>query len=105
MRAARINDQKEPPTESADRQRLSQTAGCRTAKSHLHLDPHRRVVAGLFPAPRLAVDACGLEPLRQRRAEQGVVDADAGVALERVPPIRPESVDPLVWTEMPDRVG
>src|SRR5947209_20626395 len=34
-----------------------------------------------------------------------MVDADAGVALERVPPVMPEGVDPLVGMEMADRVG
>ena len=34
-----------------------------------------------------------------------MVDADAGVALERVPPIVPEGVDPLVGMERAERVG
>src|SRR5205085_9901439 len=73
--------------------------------SHLHLDPHRRVIAGLLPATRFPVDAGGLELLRQRRAEQRMVDADARVARERVPPIVPEGVNALVRKEVPDRVG
>src|SRR3954467_12648142 len=34
-----------------------------------------------------------------------MIDADAGVALERVPPIVPEGVDPLIRMQMPDRVS
>ena len=55
------------------------------------------------PTPRSAVDAGGLSVAR--RAEQRVVDADAGVALEAVPPIMPEGVDALVGMERADRVG
>ncbi len=75
------------------------------AGSHFQLDPDRRVIAGLFPAARGPVDAGGRQLRRQRRAQQRMVDADAGVALERVPPVRPKSVDALVRVERADGVG
>src|SRR5438445_13328257 len=34
-----------------------------------------------------------------------MIDPDAGVALEGIAPVMPESVDPLVGMEVPDRVG
>src|SRR3954447_13073288 len=63
------------------------------------------MITGLVPAARLAVDTGGLERLRQRRAQQRMVDADAGVARERIPPIMPEGVDALVWVKVADGVG
>jgi hypothetical protein len=63
------------------------------------------VIAGLLPASRRTVDSGRLERFRQQRAEQRMVNADAGVALERVPPIMPEGVDPLVGMKLAQRVG
>src|SRR5437764_3893043 len=63
------------------------------------------MIAGLFPAARLAVDAGGLQLLSQRRGQQSMIDADAGVAGERIPPIMPEGVDPFVGKEVADGVG
>src|SRR5437868_4247284 len=57
--------------------------------SHLNLDPRRRMVAGLLPPSRAAVDAGGFQFLRERWAQQRMVDADASVALERITPVRP----------------
>ena len=58
------------------------------------LDPGRRVVAGLLPAAHVPVDAGGLQAAARRpRAQQQMVDAQAGVAGEGVPQIVPEGVD------------
>src|SRR4051794_13639901 len=80
-------------------------AARRRSASNLHLHPGRPMIAGLLPAARRAVDARAFERLRQCWAEQCMIDADAGVALKRVPPVVPESVDPLVGMEVADRVG
>src|SRR3954465_3026255 len=48
------------------------------------VDPGRRGVARPFAAAHLRVDARRLEPLRRRRVEQEMVDADAGIAREGV---------------------
>jgi len=58
------------------------------------------MIAGLLPAARIAVDSRRFEIFRERRTEQEVVDADSGVALERVPPVMPEGVDSLVRMEL-----
>ena len=63
------------------------------------------MVAGLFPAAGVGVDAGGFEPPGRDRVEQQVVDADAGVAGEGVAPIIPEGEDRLVGMEMADGVG
>src|SRR4051812_25825423 len=78
---------------------------CRLARSaSLELDPGRRVVAGALAAADVAVHAGAFQPRRRRRVEQEMVDADAGVAGEGVPPIIPEGVDALVRMERTDRV-
>src|SRR6059058_6040058 len=72
---------------------------------NLNFYPDRRVITGLFPGPGRPVDASALKLIRQAGAQQRVIDADAGVALERVPPIVLEGVDALVGVELPDRVN
>ena len=48
-----------------------------------HFHPHRRVVARLIPRARSAIDAGRLESLAASTwAEQRMIDADAGIALE-----------------------
>jgi hypothetical protein len=73
--------------------------------SNSQFDPQRRVVAGLLPAARLAVDSGRAERFGEAGAEQRMVDADPGVTLERVPPIVPEGIDALVGEEVPQGVG
>src|SRR5688572_2489542 len=75
------------------------------AASGLQFHPGRRVIAGLFPAAGRPVDARGYQGLRQSRAEQEVVDPNAGIALEGIPPIVPEGVDSLVRMELAQGVG
>ena len=65
-------------------------------QSNLEFNPDRRVIAGLLPASRRAVDPGGFESLRESWAQQRMVDPNSGIALERIPPIVPEGVDPLV---------
>lgn len=63
------------------------------------------MVARFVPAARAGVDARGGEAFGCRFIEQEMVDPNAGIALERLPPIGPEAVDALVGMPMPDRVG
>ena len=50
-------------------------------QSNLEFNPDRRVIAGLLPASRRAVDPGGFKSLRQARTKQRMVDADSGAAL------------------------
>src|SRR6476620_6963387 len=71
----------------------------------LQLDPHWRMVAGLFPAAYVAIDARRLEARRELRAQQKMVDADAGIALEGVAKVIPEREDLLAGIKLAQRVG
>jgi hypothetical protein len=55
----------------------------------------------VFPGPHIPVDAGGNQAAGNGRAQQQVVDAQAGVAGERVPEIFPERVDPLIGVQFP----
>ena len=66
------------------------------SRMRFQLHPGRGVVAGLFARSHVAVDAGRLQPLRRGLVEQEMVDPDAGVAGEGVPPIVPEGVDRLL---------
>src|SRR5215217_178254 len=85
--------------------RLFRRTGPPVNLSNGNLDPRWRMVAGLFPRPRFAIDSGLLEDFAERRAEQGVIDADAGVPSERVPPIMPEGINALVRVKRPQGVG
>jgi len=63
------------------------------------------MVARLVERPRAGVDAGCLEPLRRGLVQQQMVDADAGIAFERAPPIGPEAVDALIGMQVADRIG
>ena len=63
------------------------------------------MVAGLLPAAHLAVDLGVDQPLGQRRAQQEVIDAQAGIARIGIPEIVEEGVDRLVRMVGPQRVG
>jgi hypothetical protein len=63
------------------------------------------MVARLLPATRLAIDVGRDEAVGDRRAEQQMVDAEPGVAGERVSKVVPERVDPLVRMQRAQRVG
>jgi hypothetical protein len=52
-----------------------------------------------------AIDAGGFQFLREIRAQQQVVDAQAGVAFEGIPPVFPEGIDALLRMFLADRVG
>src|SRR6476469_7619498 len=84
---------------------LSRASRSTATSRDVEIDPHRRVIARLFPATGVAIDTRRLQGFRERRAEQRMVDADAGVSLERVSPVMPECVDSLVAVEMAQRVG
>ena len=63
------------------------------------------MIARVFAAAHLAVDAgCG-KALRQWRAEQKMIDAQTGIASEGIPEILPERVDPLARVQRPQRIS
>jgi hypothetical protein len=68
-------------------------------------DPDGRVIAGPFAAAHLAVDTGGDKAAGNRRAQQEMIDAQSGVAGERIPEIFPEGVDPLARVQRPQRIG
>src|SRR5689334_7769934 len=68
-------------------------------------NPDRRVIARLLPAARGAIDAGAIEARGEGRAQEEVVDAQAGVAHVGVPEIIPERVDALAGMKRPERVG
>jgi len=53
----------------------------------------------------IALDAGGDQPAGKGRAQQQVIDAQAGVAGKGFPEIFPERVDPLVGMQRAQRVG
>jgi diketogulonate reductase-like aldo/keto reductase len=75
--------------------RSKERHGAGVARSALDLDPRRGMIAGLLQRPDVPVDARGLQPRGELRAQEQVVDADAGVPGEGVPEIVPEGVDLL----------
>jgi hypothetical protein len=68
-------------------------------------DPDGRVIACPFAAPHLAIDLGGDQALRNGRAQQQMIDAQPGVAGKGVTEIPPESVDPVIRVQRPQRVG
>ena len=52
------------------------------------------MVARVFAPSHLTIDAGDRETLRQRGAEQKMIDAQTGIASKGVPEILPEGVDP-----------
>jgi beta-glucosidase len=69
------------------------------------LDPDGRVVARLLTRPHLPVDPAGDQAASKGRAQQEMIDAQTGVAGERIPEIFPEGVDPLARVQCLQRVG
>ena len=67
-------------------------------------DP-RHLIARMVTGPHMALDAGGNQAAGNGRAQQQMVDAQSGVAGERVPEIFPKGVDPLVGMQRPQRVG
>ena len=59
----------------------------------------------MFVGPHIAVDAGGNQAAGKGRAQQQMIDAQAGVAGKGVPEILPECVDPLIGVQRPQRVG
>jgi len=55
--------------------------------------------------PHIALDAGGDQAAGKGRAQQQMIDAQAGVAGKGVPEIFPERVDPLIGMQGPQRVG
>src|SRR3954471_8988369 len=71
-----------------------------TMFGEIEVHPGRGMVARPRAGPDLAIDSGGGEAARGDRVEQQMVDADAGVAGEGVPPIIPEGVDRLARVEV-----
>src|SRR6516164_10747329 len=63
------------------------------------------MVARVFAPSHLTIDAGDRETLRQKGAEQKMIDAQTGIASKGVPKILPERVDPLARVQSPQRVG
>ena len=59
------------------------------------------MVARVFAPSHLTIDAGDRETLRQRGAEQKMIDAQTGIASKGVPEILPERVDPLARVHQP----
>jgi hypothetical protein len=68
-------------------------------------DPDGRVIACPLAAPHIAIDHGRDQAVGDGRAQQKMIDAQPGVAGKGVPKILPESVDPLIRVESPQRVG
>jgi hypothetical protein len=67
--------------------------------------PHGRVVASILYSSRLTIDAGTLQALRQRGAQQNVVEAQTAIALPTVPHVIPKRVHRLLGTEGANGVG
>ena len=63
------------------------------------------MIARAFAAAHIAVDARLQEARRRRRAEQEMIDTQAGIAAPGVPEIIPKGVDGPVGMEMAKGVG
>ena len=63
------------------------------------------MIACVVAAAHPTINTGGGETLRQGRAEQKMIDAQAGIASERIPEILPERVDPLARVQRPQRIG
>src|SRR5918995_655079 len=84
---------------------MSGPGGPRSGKSLAQLDPGGGVVAGALAAALLAIDAAFLQPRAERRRQQKMIDAQAGVALPAPPLVVPEGVHRLVGEQGSERVG
>ena len=63
------------------------------------------MIARMFVGPHIAVDAGGDQAAGKGRAQQQMINAQAGVAGKGIPEIFPEGVDPLAGVQRPQRVG
>jgi hypothetical protein len=70
-----------------------------------HHNPRRRTIACTFHPPDLAIDAGLLQPQRQLRAEQKVIEPQTGIAFKPVSPVRPEPIERRVPMLRAQRVG
>src|SRR4051812_46074427 len=68
------------------------------------LDPGRRMIARTREPAHVAVDAGSSQALGQWWAQQQMVDAQVGIAGERIAPVFPERVDALLGMELADGV-
>src|SRR6185437_1546122 len=91
----------------AQMKRQSDSTGSplRPRRRAVKFDPGRRVVARLLPAAHAAVDARRVQTCGGGRAEQKVIDAQAGVARVSVPKIVPKGVDALAGMKGAQSVG
>lgn len=62
------------------------------------------MVARLLPTADFAIDAPADQPLRQRRAEQDVIEPQPGVSAPGIPQVIPECIDGLVGVQRADGV-
>jgi hypothetical protein len=63
------------------------------------------VVTRFFTRPHIPVDPGGDKAASNRRAQQEMIDAQSGVAGERIPEIFPEGVDPLARVRLLSACG
>ena len=68
-------------------------------------DPDGRVVARLFTRPHIPVDTGCDQAAGKGRTQQEMIDAQSGVAGERIPEIFPEGVDPLARVRLLSACG
>src|SRR3546814_11686074 len=67
--------------------------------------PGRRVIACFLAAAIFLVDPGIGEPIRRLRAQQQVIDSEAGIALPRARLIIPEGPHPAARMPRPERIG
>ena len=67
--------------------------------------PDRGMIARVLLAAHVAIDPGILQSLGEQRAQQNMIEPQAGVALPPVPHVVPEGVDALVGMERAQRVG
>ena len=78
------------PLRSIDRYREHVAANAKRLSAYFEHDPRRRVVAGAFLAAHLAVDAGLDQARRERRAQQEMIEPQAGIARPAVSLVIPE---------------
>src|SRR5688500_18901588 len=80
---------------------------CRLAAAprRIKFDPCWCMIARLFPPAWARIDPRSSEPLRRSLVEKQMIDADPGIAFERLAPIGPEAVNALVRVKVANGVG
>lgn len=63
------------------------------------------MIARLFPTAHIAADAGSFKTLPDVGAEKKMIDAQSGIARERIPEVLPERVDAFVRIEIAHGIG